>query len=121
MERRVDVLREQDGTGRQTERPYHYQQKELDPVGRSGLQVGNGRIEHTELLPLLTLLHALGELGFFVALQQRCVELASALVVPRQLFELLFAARHALDSSLIESDALSQPALLGLENLEFCL
>jgi hypothetical protein len=67
------------------------------------------------------LLHTLGDLGFLVALQQRAIELPSAVVVAGELCVLLLSPRNVLDSRLVGREALPNAALLGLEDLELRL
>src|SRR5438128_10045278 len=61
VERGVDMLGDHQGADGQAERTHQGYEEQSDTVGRCGLRVWNGRVDHPKLFPLLTLLHALGE------------------------------------------------------------
>src|SRR5262245_17621880 len=121
VERGVEILGQHGGCYGQADRARQGQDEKSETVERRRLGVRHRRIEDPELLPFLALLHALGELGFLVALQQRAIELPSAVVVAGKLSELLLSPRNILDSCLVARDALPNAALLGLEDLELRL
>src|SRR5262249_13291163 len=75
-----------------------------------------GRIENPKLLALLALLHALGDLGLPMTLQDRLVKLAGALVVPRELLELLLSPRNVLDARLIGGNFVPKTLFLPFED-----
>src|SRR5262249_32660140 len=81
----------------------------------------NGRVQDPELLALLSLLHALGELGGLEALSERGVELLCRLVVPGNLEVFLLTPGRVLETHLIGGNGGPQALLLGLEYLEIGL
>src|SRR4029453_3060464 len=117
----VELLSQQDGRDRESDRCREGHHEESGAVGRRWLSTGHSRIDDAELLALLRLLHVLGELGFSVSLHQRVIELTSALVVAGELYERLLATRHVLDSLLIRRDGCPEPTLFPLEDLELRL
>src|SRR2546425_6735526 len=108
VERGVDLLCEHHGAGRQGERSHQSDDEQSEAVGRCGLWLWDGRVEHAELFPLLALFHALGELSLLVALREGLIELAGTLVVTGELLELLFPPRYVLDPGLIGRDSVSE-------------
>ena len=118
MERCVDFFRDHHHREREAEGTHQRDHEQFCAVGGRRHGVRKGRVEHPELLALLPLLHILRELRFFVALQQCLVELSRAVVIPRQLPELLLAPRHVLDAGLIGGDPVAKPLLLALVHLD---
>ena len=117
MERRIDVLGEQDRADGQADRADQRQEQQFAALGSVRCPTRDRPVEQPKLFAFLALLEALGEPGFFLALEQRLVERPGALVVARQLSELLLTSRDLLDFGLIAGDALLEASFLALEDL----
>ena len=117
MEGGVKRLGQDQGSRREAggERQRHEDQSHA--LGGCGLPARNRRIQDPKLLPLLALLHALGDLGFFVPLRQGLIQLAGTFIVAGEFFELLLPARHVFDPRLVGRDGLPEALFLSLENL----
>ena len=115
MEGGIQLLSQDDGAGGEPERQHHAHQDETHASSHR-LSSGDGRIEDPKLLALLALLHALGDLGLPIALQQRLVELSGALVIPRKLLELLLSPRDVVDPCLVGGDRRAKMLFLSLED-----
>ena len=85
VEGRVHVLGQHRSANRQPDRADESDEEQFDALGGIRLRVRDRRVEHPELLALLALLEALGQLSFFVTLQQRLIQRAGAVVVAGQL------------------------------------
>ena len=118
MEGFVGPFGQNQRAGGHGERHHHGLDEQLEPVGRDRRSAREGRVEDPKLFSLLTLLHALGELGLLKALQQRLVELAGAFVVSGEFPELLLPPGHVLHPRLIGRDPVSEPPFLALEDLD---
>src|SRR5437762_1273834 len=116
VEGRVDPLGQDHGADGQAERSHQSHEEQPEPVGRCRLRVRDRRVEHAKLFALLALLHALGELRLLVALQQRVVELAGAVVVAGELPEFLFPPRHVLNPGLVGRDSVVEALVVVLED-----
>ena len=121
VERGVEHFGDHQCPAGQAEREDESHHEQLEAIGGSRGVGRDGRVQDPELLSLLPLLHALGELRLLVPLPERLVELLGRVVVPGELLELLLALGRALESGLISRDGGPKTLLLGFENLGFRL
>src|SRR2546430_11453002 len=117
----VGFLGERHDAGCQADRSHQGHDEQSDTIGRCRLRLRDRRVEDAKLSPLLTLLHALGDLGLFEALREGLIELTRTFVVTRELLELLFPPRYVLDPGLVGRDSFSEPLILALEDPDLCL
>ena len=119
VECRIPLLSQQHRTSGQSSGQNGPNQDQLEAVRCSGRFGGNGRIQDAELLAFLALLHVPRELGIFVPLEQRVVEILRHLVVPLQLLKLLLMLRRLFDPPLVGGEVLPQALFFGLHGLKF--
>src|SRR4029078_11652620 len=112
VERRIELLDQQDRPTREPAREAEPEREEARAARRGRLAGRNGRVENPELLDLLSLLEARGELCFLVSFQQGLVTFLGRRGIARQGCELFLPPGNVFDALLITGDGLPKGCLL---------